>query len=139
MGRLEVRSSFVGPLATGRANFGLMSRQRTADTKDNGMSYPVKTLTENRRGSFVLPLVALIVILAFPAEAQIAASFAQLNGTLFDPSGSRTSKARVVLHGLDTNQTYAAHPNADGFYVLSNVASLGNRRPLSLAGRKPAS
>ena len=65
---------------------------------------------------------AFLAILAVPVDAQVATSFAQLNGTVRDASGAVVTRAAVALHEVDTNQTYSAVTNDAGFYALPNLS-----------------
>jgi hypothetical protein len=65
----------------------------------------------------VLP-AALIAPLAF---GQATVSFAQLNGTIEDPSGRTIAGAGIMLRNLDTNQTYNSVSNSSGFYVVPSL------------------
>ncbi|HXB72522.1 MAG TPA: TonB-dependent receptor [Candidatus Acidoferrales bacterium] len=76
-------------------------------------------------GPFVWLAAMLFLVVAIPSEAQIAASFAQVNGIVNDPNGARAPQATVTLRALETNQVYAAHANGDGFYVFANVTPGG--------------
>jgi hypothetical protein len=64
-----------------------------------------------------------IFALVLAAEAQVAAPFAQLNGSLRDTSGAALVKAGVGLLGLDTNHIYSTESGDDGFYLFSNLPS----------------
>jgi len=44
--------------------------------------------TKHRRSSPALPFFTLLLVVALPANPQVAASFAQLNGALVDPAGA---------------------------------------------------
>ena len=63
-------------------------------------------------------LIALLTPLAF---GQATVSFAQLNGTIQDPSGRTIAGAAVTLRNLDTNQTYSSVSNSSGFYVVPSL------------------
>lgn len=70
-------------------------------------------------------ITALFLIGATPSEGQIASSFAQVNGIVYDSSGGRTPRATATLLARETNQTYATHANSDGYYAFSNVTPGG--------------
>ena len=55
---------------------------------------------------------------AFP---QASLSTAQLNGTVQDTGGHAVPKAQISVRSVDTNQTYSATTNEDGFYVLPSL------------------
>jgi outer membrane receptor protein involved in Fe transport len=59
--------------------------------------------------------------LAPRASAQVGASLAQLNGTVKDASGSFVPKASLTLRETDTNRSYSAASNDNGFYVFPNL------------------
>ncbi|HTR26762.1 MAG TPA: carboxypeptidase regulatory-like domain-containing protein [Terriglobales bacterium] len=72
----------------------------------------------------VLVLCVLIVWamqVAPRAFGQGTISFAQLNGTIEDPSARAVAGAALTLRNLDTNQTYSATSNSSGFYVVPNL------------------
>jgi outer membrane receptor protein involved in Fe transport len=73
--------------------------------------------------SSLLAVLALVVILAcaIPVSAQVAASTAQLNGTVLDESGGAVTKAPVTLREMSTNQQYSTSTNESGYYVFPNV------------------
>jgi outer membrane receptor protein involved in Fe transport len=55
--------------------------------------------------------------------AQGITALAQLNGQVRDPSGSAVPKTEITLTNIDTNQRYTTVANAEGRYILTNVAS----------------
>jgi len=67
-------------------------------------------------------LLAVVVSLSPLAVAQAALSFAQLNGTVVDPSGRALVKAQVVVRDPDTNQSFQATTNDAGLFVVPNLA-----------------
>ena len=74
---------------------------------------------------FSSPLIVLALVFVFLSTQQSAFSqataLAQLNGSVNDQSGGVIAKAKLALRSVDTNQTYTAFTNAQGYYVLSNV------------------
>jgi outer membrane receptor protein involved in Fe transport len=69
-------------------------------------------------------LVALLLLVsAIPSEGQIAASFAQVNGIVYDPNGSRVAQATATLLAPETNHIFTANASGEGYYVFSNVPS----------------
>ena len=69
----------------------------------------------------VLCGLVLTAILPQPAAAQATISFAQLNGTVQDPSGNVIVGAAVSLRNTGTNRAYSATTNNTGLYVLPNL------------------
>ncbi len=65
--------------------------------------------------------VLFLLTQTLPAPAQVATAFAQLNGTILDPSGAAVAKAMISLRDVDTNQTYSTTSNDMGFYVFPNL------------------
>jgi hypothetical protein len=63
----------------------------------------------------------LTAIVPQPAAAQATISFAQLNGTVQDPSGNVIVGAAVSLRNTGTNRAYSATTNNTGLYVLPNL------------------
>ena len=55
------------------------------------------------------------------ALAQATISFAQLNGTIVDSSGRSLPGAAIGLRNVDTNQSFQASTNTDGFFALANL------------------
>ena len=55
------------------------------------------------------------------ASAQATSSFAQLNGTVEDPSGALVPNASVTLRDQGTNRAYSTTSNEAGYYILPNV------------------
>jgi hypothetical protein len=69
-------------------------------------------------------VVCLAILGQMPdAHAQGTASFAQLNGTLRDPSGATLSNGRLTLLEVTTNLPYEGHSNDFGGYVFLNLPS----------------
>lgn len=62
-----------------------------------------------------------IALVAPRASAQVGASSAQLNGTVRDASGGAVAKAAITLREVETNRSYSAVSNENGFYVLPNL------------------
>ncbi|MGC2248127.1 MAG: carboxypeptidase regulatory-like domain-containing protein, partial [Terriglobales bacterium] len=74
------------------------------------------------RRVLALCVAAIITALLTPlAFGQATISFAQLNGTIEDPSGRTIPGAAVTLRNLDTNQTYSSTSNTSGFYVVPSL------------------
>src|SRR6266852_4825085 len=71
----------------------------------------------------VIALFALFasLVCAGSAFAQGTTALAQLNGTVRDQSGGAVGKAAVSLRDVDTNRTYTATTNDQGYYVLTNL------------------
>jgi outer membrane receptor protein involved in Fe transport len=63
-----------------------------------------------------------ILLLASQAFSQATISFAQLNGTVQDPSGQAVVKAAISLRSTDTNQTHTTTSNTAGYYLVPNLA-----------------
>jgi outer membrane receptor for ferrienterochelin and colicin len=55
------------------------------------------------------------------ASAQAGLTFARLSGTVTDPNGGTVPGAVVKLREVDTNLTYNATGNDNGFYALPNL------------------
>jgi outer membrane receptor protein involved in Fe transport len=66
-------------------------------------------------------VLAVISFLGTHAFAQVATSFAQLNGTVTVAGGGTVAKATVTLRAVETNQIYSAVSNDSGFYVVPNL------------------
>ncbi|HEX5226728.1 MAG TPA: TonB-dependent receptor [Bryobacteraceae bacterium] len=62
-----------------------------------------------------------MLTLNVPAGAQVATAFAQLNGTVHDPTGAAVATAKITLRDLGTNQTFTTASNDMGFYVFPNL------------------
>lgn len=72
--------------------------------------------------TLTLWLTMLLVMCLTPrASGQVGASLAQLNGTVTDQSGASVAKASITLRETETNRTYAAVSNANGFYLVPNL------------------
>ena len=70
-----------------------------------------------------LAVTILIVLLCSQSLfAQVGAAQAQLNGVVRDQTGSVIVKAVVTLRNVDTNHTYTASSNSEGYYIVTNVA-----------------
>jgi hypothetical protein len=68
------------------------------------------------------------------ALAQATISFAQLNGTVLDSSGRALSRADVSLRDVDTNQSFQALTNDNGFFAVANLAPGGYELTISSSG-----
>src|SRR5215472_3324321 len=66
-------------------------------------------------------LASFLIVTSALAGAQVAASEAQLNGTVRDQTGSVVAKANVSLRNVDTNHVYTTTSNGFGFYILTNL------------------
>ena len=66
--------------------------------------------------------VLIVLLCSQSLFAQVGAAQAQLNGVVRDQTGSVIVKAVVTLRNVDTNQTYTASSNNDGYYIVTNVA-----------------
>jgi outer membrane receptor protein involved in Fe transport len=66
----------------------------------------------------VLGISLLVVSLSVQSLAQATISYAQLNGTVLDPSGKAIVKAEVSVRSTDTNQSYTTTTNVTGFYAI---------------------
>ena len=65
--------------------------------------------------------IAVILLFGVTAHSQVATSFAQLSGTVHDPSRAAVPRAAISVREIDTNQSYAALTNDAGLYVLPNL------------------
>src|SRR5215472_13442260 len=70
---------------------------------------------------FALGFVMAAVLLTNTAFPQAAINFAQLNGTVQDPSGRVVVNASISLRNLDTNKTYTAASNSTGYYLVPGI------------------
>jgi outer membrane receptor protein involved in Fe transport len=66
-------------------------------------------------------VIAIVIGSTVMAFAQATTSYAQLNGTIYDPNGAVVGKAAVNLRHLDTNQLYTATSNDAGRYLIPNL------------------
>ncbi len=72
--------------------------------------------------SFVCLLLASFLLFSgFPTQAQVAATEAQLNGSVRDQAGGVIVKASITLRNLDTNHAYTAVSGSEGLYILTNL------------------
>ncbi len=71
--------------------------------------------------SAVLLGLFFIAALPKPAAAQATITFAQLNGTVQDPSDKVIIGATIALRNTGTNRAYNAVTNSSGVYVLPNL------------------
>src|SRR3984893_14466551 len=71
--------------------------------------------------------------LAQPALSQATAQ-SQLNGSVHDQSGTVGPKASITLHDVNTNQSYAASTNDQGYYVFTNLVPGTYELTAELAG-----
>jgi hypothetical protein len=72
--------------------------------------------------SYTLRFFALLLA-AMPSSPQVAASFAQLNGAVRDPSGAAIANAAVTLRDTKTNRVYTAQSGANGRYLSADLPS----------------
>ena len=76
------------------------------------------------RGRLALQVIIAAVALgslAQPAISQSTAALAQLNGTVQDERGAVITKATITLREMDTNRSYSATSNDNGYYAVPNV------------------
>ena len=66
-------------------------------------------------------LITISLGCAGSAYSQGATSLAQLNGTVLDPEGAAVEGALISLRELNTNQTYSATTNGDGYYLAPTL------------------
>jgi hypothetical protein len=76
-------------------------------------------MTARLCSSAVAALLCLLLVPQLFAQATI--SFAQLNGTVLDASGRVVVGATVTARETNTNRTYTAQSNADGYYFLPSL------------------
>jgi hypothetical protein len=70
----------------------------------------------------ILCVVLMLTLQLAPhAFGQATISFAQLNGTVHDPSGRLVVGAAVALRDLSTNHVYSTVSNASGYYVAPSL------------------
>jgi len=69
----------------------------------------------------LIVLTILVAPLTQFAFGQATISFAQLNGTVTDPSGQAIVKAAISLRSMDTNQTYSTTTSTAGYYLVPNL------------------
>jgi hypothetical protein len=65
--------------------------------------------------------LCITAFLSRPAAAQATISFAQLNGTVQDPSNKVIVGAAITVRNTGTNRPYSATSNASGWYVVPNL------------------
>src|ERR1700722_6037668 len=70
-----------------------------------------------------LRFCTLLMVVALPLRPQVAASFAQLTGTVRDPSGAAIVGSAVTLRETETNRSYATQSGAGGRYWLADLQS----------------
>src|ERR1035441_131926 len=73
--------------------------------------------------SHTLRFLALSMVAALPCYPQVAASFAQLNGSVRDASGGVVVNAAVTLRETETNRRYETQSGAGGRYLSTNLPS----------------
>ena len=66
-------------------------------------------------------LAGLFLLTRSLCFGQVAASFAQLDGTVRDPSGGVIINAVVTLRNVETNRISTVSSNSEGLYVFTNV------------------
>jgi hypothetical protein len=74
-----------------------------------------------RRLILAVWMVAVTTLVAPGAFGQATVSYAQLSGTILDPSGQVIAGASITLRDQSTNRTYTASSNGHGFYVVPNL------------------
>ena len=81
----------------------------------------------------------LLLVAALPqaAAAQATISFAQLNGTVQDPSSQVIFGATIELRNTGTNRTYNAVTNTSGTYVVPNLPPGRYEMSVSYTGFAP--
>ena len=73
---------------------------------------------------FTLLCLAIVLWCLAPCvKAQVATSFAELNGTVRDETGSVLVKAGVTLRNIETNQVYTTATNSEGLYIFPALPS----------------
>src|SRR5215472_13842965 len=70
---------------------------------------------------FLVAALLVLPLLGSSAFAQATISFAQLNGTVLDASGRVVVRATVTARETNTNRTYSAQSNADGYYFIPSL------------------
>lgn len=65
--------------------------------------------------------LCITAVLSRPAAAQATISFAQLNGTVQDPTNQVIVGAAITVRNTGTNRAYSATSNASGLYVVPNL------------------
>jgi outer membrane receptor for ferrienterochelin and colicin len=90
----------------------------------------------NFRHLLMTVICGLLLITAFPraVPAQATIGYAQLNGTIQDPTGKVIVGAAIALRNTDTNRTYNAVSNSSGVYVLPNLLPGKYEMSVSFAG-----
>src|SRR3984885_5373342 len=74
------------------------------------------------RSTLNVCLVVLLAVCQVPQLfGQATLSFAQLNGTVQDPSGRTVAGVTITLRDLATNLSYKASTNASGYYIVPNL------------------
>jgi hypothetical protein len=69
----------------------------------------------------LLLILLATTLLTSRGLAQAAINYAQLNGTVVDPSGRVVAKASITLVDPDTNKDYKTVTNATGYYQLAGI------------------
>lgn len=68
-----------------------------------------------------LCMVFMIAIFSQPVAAQATLSYAELNGTIQDPSEQVIVGATVAIRNMGTNREYNAISSNSGTYILPNL------------------
>ena len=89
---------------------------------------------KSRRLSACLCGLFLTLGLAQYGATQATISYAVLNGTLTDEEGRTVAKATVTVRSLDTNQTFTAVSNNDGYYAVLSLPPGRYELAVSYAG-----
>jgi hypothetical protein len=82
--------------------------------------------------AFVSRFFILLMVVALPLKPQVAASLAQLTGTVRDPAGALIVGTGVTLRETGANRSYATQSGAGGRYWLAGLQS--SSYALSVAG-----
>ncbi|MBN2318902.1 MAG: TonB-dependent receptor [Acidobacteria bacterium] len=76
------------------------------------------------RYALVTLMCAVLLAVIFPQTvvAQATLSYAQLNGTVLDPSEQIIVGAEIAVRNTGTNRTYNAESNESGSYIVPNLS-----------------
>ena len=70
----------------------------------------------------VLTVLALMLIVALPSNAQVSYSTATLRGTVLDPGGAVIPNATITARSVATGVTKSAQTGADGTYQIPELS-----------------
>ena len=90
-----------------------------------------------KRSTLLALAILLLISSQFSAFAQVAATAAQMNGTVRDESGSLVVNAAVSAREVDTNRTYNGASNSSGYYVVPNLPPGRYELKVSYTGFSP--